>query len=548
MRMRARPHLHYAPVPGGVYFSGAQTQFVMRGWDLLFTVADVCVPRLELGATEDDLVEALGSERARPVVRHLTTGLRDHGMLLDLEGLTEPEPPAEVRERHAEALAYLESVSDDPYAVFAKLRSATVLLYGPPEAVQPAQRGLTRAGIGTIVLASSADEARACQDVDAAIYCRVRDDGAELPDVPVVPVLLDDQVCVAGPVIASPAEHHVWPELTRRTLAWAKAEKLVSSARPVADALAGALAAQLLFEALSGLGTPGETHVVHGADLVADRIVIDSSATPDEGWRTLDDAASTPMPDAEDAVADAGALAGWWTGPFTAVTGEDLPQLPLALRQVDYRVDRSGSVVTWAPEQESAAVGAVLEALRRSSAGAAGLTEEHWLLDGALRLLTDGAEPLQDVAVEDMDPEAVRIWQSLERHDAEPLTVRLRHVPGLDWCLGQVESATGEVLAQSWNVDAAHAVSDALGTTLARIQVPRTGGDLASVPTLRTDALVFAGGAVVDALRKQVSSLAAADGLAYRGRSRRVDPLLGEIPFWFGPVEAARTQESADVD
>ncbi|MZF87038.1 hypothetical protein GTY56_18860, partial [Streptomyces sp. SID5643] len=122
----ARPGLHYAPVPGGVYFSGSRGQFVLRGSELLYAVADGCVPLLRAGTTEDALVAEFGTERARPAVRHLLGKLRENGLLLDAAALTEPEPPAALAARYAETLARLTARLDDPYAAFARLRRARV--------------------------------------------------------------------------------------------------------------------------------------------------------------------------------------------------------------------------------------------------------------------------------------------------------------------------------------------------------------------------------------------------------------------------------------
>ncbi|NEB86057.1 hypothetical protein G3I43_18015, partial [Streptomyces anulatus] len=154
MTLRARPHLHYAPVSEGVYFNGPRTQFVISGPQLLYRVADICVPLLEAGTTEDELVTALGSERARPVVRRIVDELRARGLLLDLDALTVPEPSAEIRARYPEALAHLETECADPYAVFQRLRTTEVLLCGPADAVLPAARGLHRAGVTGLTLAT----------------------------------------------------------------------------------------------------------------------------------------------------------------------------------------------------------------------------------------------------------------------------------------------------------------------------------------------------------------------------------------------------------
>lgn len=576
MRMRARPYLHYAPVPGGVYLSGAGTQFAMRGPEALFKVVDVCVPLLEDGATEDDLVAALGSERARPVVRKLTDGLRGHGMLLDLEALTVPEPPREVRERHPEALAWLESVSDDPYARFERFRDARILLCGPSRVVLPAARGLARAGNRRLVLAVSDPDAaaptgqrlgaevlppspgvlvRAAGEAAAVLYHREGDGEARedrLPDwlpagVPVVAVRTGGPLVLAGPVVRGRTARRVWSALDVRARRWAAAEDAAPAARPTADALAGALAGQALFEALTEGATPGEAHVLHGAEVAAERVLVPSPAEPRRPVRALADAASAAPPDLEEAVRSVTAVTARWTGLFALLPGEDLPQMPLALREAEYRTGRAGRVAAWGRDQRNATVATTLEALRGLGAEgpgvpAAGPTEERWLLDGALRLLAAGARPpaAPGPVEPEADPETVRIRRSLAEYGVESVGVRLLHVPGLDWRLCRVETAGGEPPVLAWGRDGAEAAHAALCTALARAQVRHLRGTGAgpAVMDVHTDAVAFADGPAVALLREQVTALAAAAGVRYRGRCHRADPVLGELPLWYGPVEA----------
>ncbi|MFD6619689.1 hypothetical protein ACFWFB_31075, partial [Streptomyces albidoflavus] len=157
--LRTRPGLHYAPVTGGVYFNGTRGQFVLRGSDILYAVADVCLPLLESGTSEDALVAEFGTERARPAVRHLVTELRENGLLLDAATLSTPEPPAALRAPHAESLARLAARLDDPYAAFDRLRRTPVELRGPATAVDPARRGLHRAGVARTTVTAREDEA-----------------------------------------------------------------------------------------------------------------------------------------------------------------------------------------------------------------------------------------------------------------------------------------------------------------------------------------------------------------------------------------------------
>lgn len=555
MRMRARPYLHCAPVPGGVYFSGARTQFVLRGWDRLFKVADVCVPLLERGTTEDDLVAALGTERARPVVRHLTNGLRDHGMLLDEDVLRGDRTSAADRDRYAGTLAYLESVSADPYAAFAAVRAARVVLSGPADAIRPAARGLSRAGVGQVLVRDTGDP-EACEGADAVLWCGWSEEGSgeygagRAPGgVPVVPVLLDDRVLQAGPVLRNAAQYPRFAAFRRRVLGWAQGEELGPAARPVADAMIGAIAGQLVLDVLAGLDEGRTAHVVHGADLVAERVLL-PTAGPADGPRTLDTAPAEPVPAPDEAIEQVNTLTARWKGLFAAAHAEQsLSQMPLAVREMELRTGTVGRTAVWAPDQRSATVGVALQVLRSSitvpegATGAAGVTQERWLLDGVLRLLADEAEA-QHTDVGESE-ETTRIRRILQEWQPGPLTTRLFRVPDLDWHLARVElTADGVLLGASWAFDADSAIREALSTALARAQVEAAHGGGADVAPLVTDSVSAADEERLASLREQAVRLGATRGVSYEGTPLRTDPVLGEIPFWFGPVRARQlTQE-----
>ncbi|MFF9066941.1 hypothetical protein ACF09E_16465 [Streptomyces sp. NPDC014891] len=579
--LRTRPDLHYAPVPGGVYFSGVRARFVLRGSEVLHAVAQGCVPLLEGGTDEDALVAEIGTERARPAVRLLVDRLRENGLLLDPAAHTAPEPPADVRARHAEALARLEGLLDDPYGAFARLRAATVLVTGPPTATGPAARGLRRAGVGT-VLTDPRDPAAV---PDAVLDIR-EDDGSPAPsaDAPlVVPVRLGGTgVTLVGPALTDPSDRTVRDAFHTRARAWADAESTAPAPRPVADALAGALGAQLLVDVLTGTADPGEAHVVHGTDLTSDRVTVggahQAAATGrpgslPEGPYTLGSAPADPRPEPDEARETATPLTARWTGPLALAEGADLPQMPLALRAAELRTGgTTTTVLAWAAHQETATAAAVLQALRALIPGAptpaagpparipgdptpaAGLTREHWLLDGALRLLAEETAPLPaktdtphvppaalpagapaaaagGVACEGLDAEGLRILAGLRALLPTEPAIRLHAVTGLDWRLAEV-TADGAALGRAWGADAAEAARYALCTALARVQTADAPG---TVDPLSTDALLLADRAALDALRAQ---LAARTGTAYRGEAHRHDPVLGELPLWYGPVEA----------
>ncbi|ALC20226.1 hypothetical protein ACH46N_14355 [Streptomyces pristinaespiralis] len=587
MKLKARPDLHFAPVPGGVYFSGVRGSFVLRGSDVLHAVAQGCVPLLEQGATEDELVAAIGTERARPAVRHLVGKLRDSGMLLDTAALTAPEPPTAVRERHPEPLARLESLHDDPYAAFQRLRTARVTVAGPPEATGPAARGLRRAGVADVTVTGSLDARRGTYDAMDAVLDATGGQVPELPEhVPYFPLLLGGRVTLVGPALTGAGRARTWAAFRDRALAWADAEDVTPAPRPVADALAGALAGQLIFDTLTGTAAMGEAHVVHGADLVSDRVTVEGAHVAAATGRpsSLQDAVAQPMPEGETALEAAGAVARRWTGLIASAAGEDLPQMPLALRAAEQRGGRPGTVVAWAAHQETATVAAALAALRAESpkadgVPAAGLTEEHWLLDGALRTLTPDARPLGEATDDDVDAEAHRIREHLRPLLASGPAVGLLHVPGLDWRLAKVTDGTG-VLGQAWGATATEAVRNAWCTALARTlttsgsttsgstaseamsagRTPTPGtpagrttadaaasGCIGPVDEVSTDALLFADSTVLGTLRKQLTEHAAETGRGWAGHPARVDAVLGEIPLWYGPVVAEeRPRETHD--
>ncbi|MEU1913802.1 hypothetical protein ABZ525_16060 [Streptomyces massasporeus] len=674
--LRARPGLHYAPVPGGVYFSGTRGQFVLRGSELLYAVADGCVPLLRAGTTEDALVAEFGTERARPAVRHLLGKLRENGLLLDPAALTEPEPPAELAARHADTLARLTSRLDDPYAAFARLRRARVRLHGPTTATAPALRGLRRAGVADVTATSVPQPPTPLVPVcDPAMYAdpallsgrsgsaggsralipagapavrtpstpvgapavqhpltpagdpavrtpstpagdpavegtgtrtpagdpavtepgtrtpvgdpAVRDPltpvgdpavnghGATTPvggpavTAPVttegvprvvvefldgdrtwteeggtlhVPVLLGPGPVLVGPVGVAPG---VWEVFRDRARAWADAEGVEPATGPIAHSLAGALAAQLLTDTLTGVAEPGEAHVVHGPDLTADRVTVTGAPVSEAVAVRLADAPAEPLPAPEDALDAAGVLTARWTGLFASAQGEDLPQMPLALRAAEHRADRTGTVTAWAAHQETATIAAALAALRdratdATGTPAAGLTREHWLLDGALRRLarTDG-----DVLDTDapLHAEGHRIAAELRAllGGAEPVLAVSRYA-GVGWPLAGV-TVDGRPLGAGWGPTALEATYAALCTALA---VAQTGG---TAGRLSTDALLTVDDATRAALRAQLTARA-----VHEGHALRTDPVLGELPFWHGPVTAhavpTTAEEATDAD
>lgn len=573
IELRARPQLHLAPVPGGVYISGATGQFVLRGPEVLFAVADRCLPLLEDGTTEDDLVGALGSERARAIVRHLVQQLDEHRMLLRLDALTMPDPGPHARRRCPEALAHLESFADDPYAVFARLGASRVVVMGGPDMALPAARGLARCGVGALTLVTDrADGLLSSLAVDALVVADRPDARAEalrgasgvvwcmeqsgnmagsaeelavLPaDRPVVPVWAGEESVVVGPAGSSGHTSSRWLALWQRVAAETERCHSGRLGRPVADALGGAYAAQLLFEALTGSGRRDLAVVIHGDDLAAEEIIV--AATPTVGVCRLADVAAESLPAPEEVRRWLDELTAPWTGAVSLGAGDDFPQLPVSLREASfsrivYRPPESAldrSVVAWGFNQHEAMCAAALEALRAGGDGsdeygfAAGLTEERWLLDGCLRQLAERAVDTDPLPSDPLDPEAGRLAEALTRRGGPRPRLRRLRVPDLGWELWSVTAGpSGSRGVRAWGEDANDAIRRALGTAVARCTAFDRRG-LSSAPgRLNTDVLISAGGVAVGRLRDDLAATGVAEGVSGKGRA------TAQVPGpWFGSV------------
>ncbi|WP_143671338.1 hypothetical protein [Streptomyces sp. wa1071] len=361
----------------------------------------------------------------------------------------------------------------------------------------------------------------------------------------------DGLVAAVGPVSPGGASLPGSAALVRRAARWAVDEATAPVPHPTAAALAGALAGQLLFDTLAGIAPPGEAHVLHGEELTADRVSLTASgpadgeaaerrfltAAPEAG------AEPVPPPTPDEAVEAVTALTGRWTGPFALLGGEELPQMPLALREMAARDGGSDSLVAWAEDQRTATVAVALAALRAACptpGAAAGLTEEHWLLDGALRLMADEAVPYATRAVGAVEARSVPLLRMLEEEGMpDPAVTLLRH-PGLDWTLAEVRTSGGPQpwTGRSWGRDDTEAVHRALATALARHQTHGVPGAGTLAEGVHTDALLFADASEQSALRKRVADSAEAAGLRYEGTPRRPDPVTGALPLWSGGVRA----------
>ncbi len=577
MRVRLRPGVHYAPVVEGLYVGTPRTHFVIRGPRVLYRMFDELIPLLEDGATEDEVIRALRDIAGARLVRQVIAALRDRNLLLDLARLSEPEPDADTRRRHAGALADLEADSDDPYAAFSRLRAARVLLAGPPTAVLPAARGLLRAGVTRLLLALPEPSlARALADrapgvevmaladgkiasepggVDAAMYV-ASDVGlldlqrAELgDDCPTVPVLAGGPLVVVGPPVRGSASAAIWPELCARANSWHLHDAPEPVAMPAGEALAGALAGQAIFRTLTGTGRRDEAHVIYGGTLTAVALPIAGARERPGACCGLDQVLADQAPSLSETLAAVHAASARWLGRFTIITPEDLPQIPVCLVTAEHLAAPGGKVLAWGREQETATCAVGLACLRaqagvaaargdgEATVGAAGTTRARWLLDGALRLLEGHLQPDSAPGYADIDDlDSRRLWRAIEDYELVPVAMRTYRIADVGWRLGTlVRTDTSETLARAWAMDGPDAIRAALATGIARLQAHRAlGRDLGS-PDPDMSALISAPDAGIAALLAQVTQFCRHRGIRIAG-SAAGDPLLGALDLWHGAV------------
>lgn len=593
MTVKLRPGLHYAPVPDGVYLGTAAQRLVIQGPPTLFRIVDVCVPLLEDGCAEDDLVAALGREAARPAVRRLLQALDQRGLLLRPELLSIPAPDRAVYDEHGDVLAQLEAEHADPYAAFAKLTAARVLLAGEPNALLPAARGLARAAVGALVLAlpdptaaaglaahlpggtelavleaaAGGTGARALRDAAHGAADRTDPDArtevaivtasgdpveaaGTAERLPTIPVHLGEQLCIVGPVMHGAGAAGSWSGLCDRVRRWAWDMGTEAVARPVADALAGALAGHAAYRRIAGFADPAQAHVIHGATLTAERIAlaVDAPGGADAaGPVGLDDVEAVRTPPRAELLEAVQRLGSPWIGVLRTLVPEDLPQLPLAVAELRVLLrDRVVALARFGADQQIATLAAALAALRARAAdgcapegvGAAGPGAARWLLDGALRLLAPRTGPAGEVDFDDLPDGAARdLWRVVEDYELVGIGVRWRALPGVGWRMAEVfRRADGETVAAAWGADPDRAAAAALAMAVSRLQALRVrGADLVG-PGLDTASAAFESDEAATALLGDLLEYCRVGGLRVTGVPAAADPLLGRSGFCHGVV------------
>ncbi|RAG86178.1 hypothetical protein DN069_07820 [Streptacidiphilus pinicola] len=607
MRVKLRPDAHCAPVPQGVYWARGEHTFVLSGPPALHLVVDSQLDALLGGTSLDEMVAAAGDERARPVLEHVVRVLVAQDVLIDLDAVEGPLPDRETAARHAELLCYLETNCAEPYRAFAAVRAARVAVAGDGAAAQAARRGLAANGTGETTelrlplapdrSATATSVAVAAETATVVVLVDDHDSPLDLSataallasGTPVVPVVAGAALAVVGPVCTNPEELRAFQAVQARAAAWQEAGTQSAAPRPLSAVLAGALAAQVVLERLSGTDHGRHTAwVVHG-HAVQTEVVPVPDAGPGPSWRavgptevlvaalaTADRADTAPGTDGGGPVGahptgDAGgdsestgpaqfhldaAVTARWTGLARWGRDLDLPQLPVNL--VTAESAAGPHFLGWGTNRAAAGVTAGLSVLRHraaqertdeSDAGwlpAAGLTPARWLADGLLRragqdeLAPSGGTSL---AWEDLGSIVVRSqWSVLRDFFGVPAALRLHTVSGLDWQLvSATDELTGEVLDTQWGPSRASAAYAALLAATARAQYRAAGPTAPQAPVLPPDPVgtwaleVVPEHRIHDCLRQL---LARAKDMGLRPGARQLvrDEALGELPLTCGWV------------
>ncbi|YAL83269.1 TOMM precursor leader peptide-binding protein [Dermacoccaceae bacterium W4C1] len=545
MTYKTRPDLHFAPLPDGVFVSAGDREFALAGWAGFANLLRTCLPLLDRGSGEDELVQAVGTERARPAVRHLLSQLDAHGMVLDLDRIS-PPPEAEEAGRHPELLAYLECRAAEPYSAYRTIRDTRVLLVGPDgaeETLAAGARAVDRLGMEhRIGNAPSEDGTETHQpDHDLAVVMLSASQAQSLTPRTnrFLPIVLGHHRVLVGPVVDDLRGWGRWRELTGRVLSRSGA---ATQASGPAATVAISAAVHLLLQRLAETAGP-QAYSVDVEEL---------SMTPLDLPPTVAVPGPISLTDATDDVASLTDLSGWLGGALDPVLGcaateqeESLAQMPVSLRRL-----RSGGcrVLSYGRDQQEATASAVLDLHRIRRAGfAAGASQVRWLLDGALRGLTDRAMPVDDL-LPHPNPEILRL-QNSDSALAQPIRTELHRVPGLSWVLAHCIDGRGS-RAAAWGPDSHEAILRAHR----RASAARSFGDqgAALLGSVDTDALTAATPEQISGLAQELATWLLAHRVQLIGRPALGDPFVAAAPVLSGSISleplAADAPALADPD
>ena len=439
MKVKLRPGTHLVPVSEGLYCARGDRSFVLTGPPALYEAVDNQLGNLTAGTDLDTLVRLTGGEAGRPVWRHVLTTLVSRDILLDLDRVS-PQPDEADMARFRDVLSWLESQVADPYATFARIRSATVAVAGDEgPALASLVRGLKQHGVGTVLAAADA--------VSPDLVIQI-DGGPAVTGTPAI------QIRTAGDyALVSAAPPALAEVLAKRIGRWQQtdADRGSFAPFPMSAVLAGALAALSALHRLAGVRAAGlESTIVHSHSLQTDIVELPGPG-PLEAQSPVE---PDGVPDLQ-AQLNVGAFTARWTGLVRLGRDLDLPQLPLALVTATVlEGPDEAPVLGFGLNRSAAAVNAILAALRRLPAdpdeiAAAGFSPTRWLLDGALR--RHGAEVLAQVPGHELTRDTLGApssictsWGLLEEYFQVPIRLVGRTASDTGWHLVRFNTVTPE--------------------------------------------------------------------------------------------------------
>ncbi|MFD7512828.1 TOMM precursor leader peptide-binding protein, partial [Streptomyces sp. NPDC059853] len=151
VRPRIRRDVLYTRTPGGVLFHNADGGFHLTG-RTAYKFATLLVPHLDGGTPLREICAGMG-DRQREMVASLVGSLLERDFARDAREPAAGDAdvlPAEVAERFAAQIAYVDHYADDARQRFARFRATRVLVLGTGETAEWAQLSLIRNGAAAV--------------------------------------------------------------------------------------------------------------------------------------------------------------------------------------------------------------------------------------------------------------------------------------------------------------------------------------------------------------------------------------------------------------
>lgn len=555
MKAKVRPGVHYAAVPGGVCFAHGEKSFVIAGPPALYELVDVSLGALVDGADAQSLAHAIGAPQAEPVFDRLLTALLDRDVAFDVETLT-PAPSTRDADRFEEALRWCEDHCADPYAAFAALRAARVVVVGAGPAIEPLRRTLESFGVDEVIVVDRVTQLENVATPGATpvpVMMVVVDDvhigygQSELratADWPHVRVIVGEAGAVVGAPSREPQQQAWVAALARRAF---HRIAIDPAAYPLSAVLAGSLAAHTVLHQLAGpVVTPMQATVVHGRLLSTSVVPYPQRADTDELTNTQPDSLSVSR-----ALELAQPLLAPLCGLFRRGDDTNVAQLPMSLATIELPdTTPPARVAAWGRDRESATFEAVLGGLRtvvEASGDTVGMTSgagSTWAranLDARLRALTPGVfadDGIESRAIEWRDLSSSRtqsLWSLLDDFYRFTLSVELRELDANSWSVVTVRAdGVASIQISQWAPTRSAAIYHALAAAVAIAQSDGPTAELLAAEPIGINALARSSSEQVLAGLRATQQYASRTGRRWVEQQYTSDCVVGTLPLACG--------------